>query len=153
MDRVTTVVPRSLVRSSAMTKDFFGEEVAERYDGGPMFSPDVLDPTVDFLAALAGNGAAVEFGIGTGRVALPLAQRGVPVQGIDLSEAMVAKLREKSGAEHVLTTIGDFATTRLDGSFSLVYLVFNTICNLTTQDDQVACFQNAANHLEPGGCS
>ena len=112
----------------------------------------MLGQTVDFLAALAGDGAALEFGIGTGRVALPLAQRGVRVCGIDLSEAMVAKLRAKPGAERVDTTIGDFATTRVDGTFSLVYLVFNTICNLTTQDDQVACFQNAADHLEPGGC-
>jgi SAM-dependent methyltransferase len=84
-------------------------------------------------------------------VALPLAQRGVRVHGIDLSEAMVAKLREKPGAERIGVTIGDFATTRVDGTFSLVYLVFNTICNLTTQDDQVACFRNAADHLEPGG--
>jgi len=133
-------------------KDYFGEEVAATYDGGPMFSPDVLGPTVEFLAALAGEGAALEFGIGTGRVALPLAQRGVRVHGIDLSPAMVAKLREKAGAEQVGATIGDFATTRVDGTFSLVYLVFNTIGNLTTQDDQVACFQNAAEHLEPGGC-
>ena len=117
-----------------------------------MFSPEVLGPTVDFLSALAGDGAALEFGIGTGRVALPLAQRGVRVHGIDLSEAMVAKLREKPGAEQIAATIGDFATTRVDGTFSLVYLVFNTIGNLTTQDDQVACFQNAAEHLEPGGC-
>jgi SAM-dependent methyltransferase len=140
------------VRSLAVKKDYFGEEVAERYDdGGPMFSPEVVGPTVDFLAALAGDGAAVEFGIGTGRVALPLAQRGVRVHGIDLSEAMVARLREKPGSEQIVATIGDFATVRVEGTFSLVYLVFNTICNLTTQDDQVACFQNAADHLEPGG--
>ena len=135
-----------------MRKDYFGEEVAARYDGGPMFSPEVLEPTVDFLATLAGDGAALEFGIGTGRVALPLAQRGVRVYGIDLSEAMVARLREKPGAEQIGTTIGDFATTRVDGTFSLVYLVFNTIGNLTTQKDQVACFENAADHLERGGC-
>lgn len=135
-----------------MKKNYFGEEVAARYDGGPMFSGEVLDPTVDFLAALAGEGAALEFGVGTGRVALPLAQRGVRVHGIDLSAAMIAKLREKSGAERVSTTIGDFATTRVEGTFSLVYLVFNTIGNLTTQDDQVACFKNAAEHLEAGGC-
>jgi SAM-dependent methyltransferase len=135
-----------------MKKDYFGEEVAESYDDdGLLFSPGVLGPTVDFLAALVGAGTAVEFGIGTGRVALPLAQRGVRVHGIDLSEAMVAKLRQKPGAEQVVATIGDFATTRVEGTFSLVYLVFNTICNLTTQDDQVACFQNAADHLAPGG--
>lgn len=136
-----------------MKKDYFGAEVAESYDDdGPMFAAETLEPTVDFLAALADNGAALEFGIGTGRVALPLADRGVHVSGIDLSESMVAKLRAKPGAEQVDATIGDFATTRVDGTFSLVYLVFNTICNLTTQDDQVACFQNAADHLEPGGC-
>jgi len=136
-----------------MREDYFGEEVAESYDDdGPMFSPEVLGPTVDFLAALAGDGAALEFGIGTGRVALRLAQRGVRVDGIDLSEAMVAKLRQKPNAQQVVATIGDFAAMRVDGTFSLVYLVFNTICNLTTQDDQVACFQNAADHLNPGGC-
>jgi SAM-dependent methyltransferase len=132
-------------------KDYFGEDVAATYDGGPMFSAEVLGPTVDFLAALAGERAALELGIGTGRVALPLAERGVRVHGIDLSEAMVAKLSEKPGAHRIAVTIGDFATTRVDGTFSLVYLVFNTIGNLTTQDDQVACFQNAAEHLEPGG--
>jgi SAM-dependent methyltransferase len=135
-----------------MKKDYFGEDAAARYDGGPMFGPEVIEPAVDVLADLAGDGAALEFGIGTGRVALPLAKRGVRVHGIDLSEAMVAKLREKPGSEDVPVTIGDFATTRVDGPFSLVYLVFNTIGNLTTQDDQVACFQNAAEHLEPGGC-
>jgi SAM-dependent methyltransferase len=132
--------------------DYFGAEVASRYDGGPMFSPEILGPTVDFLAELAGGGAALEFAVGTGRVALPLAQRGVRVHGIDLSEAMVAKLREKPGAHAVSVTVGDIATTRAQGTFSLVYLVFNTIGNLTTQDEQVACFQNAAEHLGPGGC-
>jgi SAM-dependent methyltransferase len=131
--------------------DYFGEAVAARYDGGPMFSPEVLDPAVDFLAKLAGEGPALEFGIGTGRVALPLAQRGIRVHGIDLSEAMVGKLRAKPGAELVGTTLGDFASTRVEGTYSLVYLVFNTIGNLTTQDDQVACFQNAADHLAPSG--
>jgi SAM-dependent methyltransferase len=130
-----------------MKEDYFGPEVAESYDDdGPMFAAEVLGPTVDFLAALAGNGAALEFGIGTGRVALPLAERGVRVSGIDLSEAMVARFRAKLGAEQIAATIGDFASTHIDGEF------FNTICNLTTQDDQVACFQNAADHLEPGGC-
>jgi SAM-dependent methyltransferase len=133
-------------------KDYFGAEVAGRYDGGPMFSREVLDPTVDFLAALTGDGAALEFAVGTGRVALPLSERGVRVQGIDLSEAMVERLREKPGSERIGTTIGDIATTRVEGAFTLVYLVFNTIGNLTTQDDQVACFQNAAAHLVPGGC-
>jgi SAM-dependent methyltransferase len=117
-----------------------------------MFEPTALDPVVDYLAELAGDGDALELGIGTGRVALPLARRGVRVRGIDLSEAMVARLRAKPGAEEIDVAIGDFATTRVEGTFSLAYLVFNTINNLTTQDEQVACFQNVAAHLEPGGC-
>jgi SAM-dependent methyltransferase len=136
-----------------MPEDYFGEAVAARYDDDArMFDPAVVDPTVDVLAELAGDGAALEFAIGTGRIALPLAQRGVPVHGIDLSEAMVARLLAKPGAEEIRVTIGDFATTRVEGAFSLVYLVFNTIGNLTTQDAQVACFENAAAHLVPGGC-
>ena len=137
-----------------MPEDHFGEGVAERYDesSADMFDPAVIDPVVDFLAELAGEGAALELGIGTGRIALPLSQRGVRVQGIDLSEAMVAKLREKPGGEEIDVAIGDFATTRVDGTFSLAYLVFNTINNLTSQDEQVACFRNVAAHLEPGGC-
>jgi SAM-dependent methyltransferase len=135
-------------------EDHFGERVAEGYDEGSadMFEPAVVDPAVDFLADLAGGGAALELGIGTGRIALPLAQRGVSVHGIDLSEAMVAKLRAKPGADDIGVTIGDFATTTVERRFSLAYLVFNTIGNLTTQDEQVACFQNVAAHLEPGGC-
>jgi SAM-dependent methyltransferase len=135
-------------------EDHFGEAVAERYDesAADMFDPSVLDPVVDFLAELAGSGAALELGIGTGRIALPLAKRGVPVHGIDLSEAMVAKLRGKPGADAIGVTVGDFATTRVEGAFSLSYLVFNTINNLTTQDAQVACFESVAAHLEPGGC-
>lgn len=134
--------------------DHFGEDVAARYDEsvGPMFTPEVLDPTVDLLAELAGDGAALELAVGTGRVALPLAARGVPVSGIELSAAMAARLRAKDDARRVTVTVGDMATTRVDGSFRLVYLVFNTIGNLTTQDQQVACFANAAAHLEPGGC-
>jgi SAM-dependent methyltransferase len=137
-----------------MPEDYFGEGVAERYDesSADMFDPEVVAPVVDFLVELAGDGAALELGIGTGRIAVPLAERGVPVHGIDLSEAMVAKLREKPGAEGIEVAIGDFATTRVSGAFSLAYLVFNTINNLTTQDAQVACFRNAAAHLEPGGC-
>jgi SAM-dependent methyltransferase len=136
-----------------MPEDYFGERVAERYDesSADMFDPAVVDPAVDFLADLAGSGGALELGIGTGRVALPLAQRGIRVHGIDLSEAMVARLRAKPGAEDIGVRIGDFATTTVDGMFSLAYLVFNTINNLTTQDEQVACFQNVAAHLEPGG--
>jgi SAM-dependent methyltransferase len=137
-----------------MPEDHFGEHIAARYDesSADMFGPAVLDPTVEFLAELAGDGRALELGIGTGRVALPLAQRGVRVHGIDLSEAMVARLRAKPGAEQIGVTRGDFATTTVEGTFSLAYLVFNTIMNLTTQDEQVACFQNVAAHLEPGGC-
>jgi SAM-dependent methyltransferase len=136
-----------------MPEDHFGEDVAARYDQGLGHWGDVeVVATVDFLAELAADGAALELGIGTGRIALPLAQRGVRVHGIDLSEAMVARLRAKPGAEEIRVTIGDFATTRVEGTFSLAYLVFNTIMNLTTQDEQVACFQNAAAHLEPGGC-
>jgi SAM-dependent methyltransferase len=137
-----------------MRENYFGERVAERYDRSTadMFDPADVDPVVDLLAELAGDGAALELGIGTGRIALPLAQRGVPVHGIDLSEAMVAKLREKPGGDQIGVTIGDFATTTVDRRFSVAYLVFNTIMNLTSQDAQVACFENVAAHLEPGGC-
>jgi SAM-dependent methyltransferase len=135
-------------------EDHFGEEVAARYDefSADMFDPAVVEPAVDFLAPLAGGSAALELGIGTGRIALPLSERGVDVYGIDLSEAMVARLRAKPGAERISVKIGDFATTRAEGEFSLVYLVFNTINNLTTQDEQVACFENVAAQLRPGGC-
>jgi hypothetical protein len=137
-----------------MPEDYFGEAVAARYDGAPDTSAAAteVEATVAFLAELAGDGAALELGIGTGRIGLPLAARGVPVHGIDLSEAMVARLRAKPGGTDMPVTIGDFATTRVEGSFRLVFLVFNTIMNLTSQDEQVACFQNAAAHLEPGGC-
>jgi SAM-dependent methyltransferase len=137
-----------------MPENYFGERHAERYDEryDDMFDPAVVDPVVDFLAALAREGAALELGIGTGRIALPLAQRGIRVHGIDLSEAMVARLGAKPGAEEIGVTIGDFATTTVEGTFSVAYLVANTIMNLTTQDEQVTCFQNVAAHLEPGGC-
>jgi SAM-dependent methyltransferase len=137
-----------------MPEDFFGEQVAERFDEryAHKAEPAVVDPIVAFLADLAGGGAALELGIGTGRIALPLARRGVRVHGIDLSEAMVARLRAKLGAEQVGVTVGDFASTAVEGRFSVAYLVANTIMNLTTQDEQVACFQNAAAHLEPDGC-
>jgi SAM-dependent methyltransferase len=132
---------------------YFDEPVAARYDEseGEMFDPAVVDSVVDFLVELAGNGRALELGIGTGRIALPLAQRGVPVHGIELSKAMVARLRAKPGGEDIGVTIGDFATTTVDGPFAVAYLVFNTISNLTTQAAQVACFRNVAAHLEPGG--
>jgi SAM-dependent methyltransferase len=133
---------------------YFDERVAARYDDseGEMFDAAVVEQTVDVLAELAGGGRALEFGIGTGRIALPLAQRGVPVHGIDMSKAMVARLRAKPGGDGIGVTIGDFATTTVEGSFSLAYLAFNTISNLTTQEAQVACFRNAAAHLQPGGC-
>jgi len=132
----------------------FGERVAARYDesSAEMFEPGVVDTVADFLAGLAGGGQALELGIGTGRIALPLARRGVGVHGIDMSRAMVARLRAKRGGEAIGVTIGDFATTMVDGTFSVAYLVFNTIMNLTTQAAQVACFGNVAAHLEPGGC-
>ena len=137
-----------------MPTDYFGERVAERYDesSADMFDAVKVDPVVDFLVELATDGSALELGIGTGRIALPLAQRGIRVHGIDLSEAMVAKLRAKPGASDIGVTVGDFATTTVEKRFSVAYLVFNTIMNLTTQDEQVACFQNVAAHLQPGGC-
>jgi SAM-dependent methyltransferase len=133
---------------------YFPERVAATYDDSSegMFDPALVDTVADVLAGLAGGGRALELGIGTGRIALPLADRGVPVHGIDLSRAMVARLRAKPGGDAIGVTIGDFATTRVDGAFSLAYLVFNTINNLTTQEAQVACFRNVAAHLEPGGC-
>lgn len=137
-----------------MPEDYFDEPVAARYDDAvaDMFAPGVVAATVEFLAALAGDGAALELGIGTGRIALPLAARGVRVHGIDLSTAMVERLRAKPGGDAIDVTMGDFATATVDGTFRLAYLVFNTVMNLTTQDAQVACFANVARHLEPGGC-
>ena len=137
-----------------MAEDRFGEHVAAHYDesSADMFRPEILGPAVALLADLAGDGPVLEFGVGTGRVALPLRERGLDVHGIDLSEAMLDELRRKPGADSIGVTQGDFAATRVDGSFRLVYLVFNTITNLTTQDEQVACFENASRHLAPGGC-
>lgn len=138
---------------SMTSSDLWDEETAERYDESSpeMFAPDVLDPAVDFLARLAGDGPALELAIGTGRVAVPLLALGVPVSGIELSEPMVAKLREKVGADTLPVVVGDMATARVSGEFALVYLVFNTIGNLRTQEEQVACFRNAARHLRSGG--
>jgi SAM-dependent methyltransferase len=134
-------------------KDWFSGDVAARYDKhlGSYGEPETIAATVDFLEPLAGGGA-LELAIGTGRIALPLAARGVRVQGIDLSPDMVAQLRAKPGGAELPVALGDFSTTRVEGTFSLVYLVFNTISNLTDQEAQVACFANAAAHLEPGGC-
>lgn len=133
------------------SSEVWDEESARTYDDdcAGMFAPEVLGPTVDLLAELAGGGRALELAPGTGRVAVPLSERGVPLSGIELSEPMAARLRAKTDAVPVV--IGDMATTRVPGTFALVYLVFNTISNLRTQDEQVACFENAAAHLEPGG--
>ncbi|MFM9590206.1 class I SAM-dependent DNA methyltransferase [Streptomyces scabiei] len=137
---------------------YFGEAVAAHYDdpSSPRFGAEAVDPAVELIAGLAGgpggDARALEFGIGTGRIALPLARRGVPVHGIDLSRAMVQRMRAKPGGADIGVTLGDFATTRVDGpGFTVAYLVFNTINNLTTQDTQVDCFRNAAAHLLPGG--
>ena len=134
---------------------YFPERVAATYDDSSdgMFDPAFADTVAEVLAALAGGGRALELGIGTGRIALPLARRGVQVHGIDLSRAMVARLRAKPGGDAIGVTIGDFATTTVDGTFSLAYLVFNTINNLTTQDAQVACFRNAAATWNPAAAS
>jgi SAM-dependent methyltransferase len=133
---------------------YFDESVAERFDEryANLADPSIVDPIVAFLVDRARGGRALELGIGTGRVALPLADRGVSVHGIELSTAMVARLRAKPGGDGIDVTIGDFATTTVDGSFSLAYLAANTIGNLTTQEEQVACFRNVAKHLDPGGC-
>jgi SAM-dependent methyltransferase len=132
----------------------FDDRIAARYEAfwPDLFDSDAVDPAVSFLAERAGTGAVLELGIGTGRIALPLSERGVPVHGIELSPAMVAQLQAKPGAESIGVTIGDFAATTAPGTFTLAYLVRNTIMNLTTQEEQVACFRNVAAHLEPGGC-
>ena len=134
-------------------EDIWDVEAARRYDtpGTGMFASEVLDPTVERLVQLTGDGRALEFAIGTGRVAIPLAQRGVPVVGIELSEPMIDQLRTKVDDTTIPVVRGDMATAQAPGRFALVYLVFNTISNLQTQAEQVACFRNAARHLEPGG--
>ncbi|MEV5440649.1 class I SAM-dependent methyltransferase [Streptomyces sp. NPDC052682] len=134
-------------------EDIWNAETAREYDtpGAGMFAPEVVGPTVERLAELADGGAALEFAIGTGRIAVPLAERGVPVTGIELSRPMVERLRAKADEATIPVIIGDMATTVAPGTYSLVYLVFNTISNLLTQDEQVACFRNAARHLAPGG--
>lgn len=133
--------------------EIWDDAAAQRYDtpGEGMFAPDVLGPTVDRLAELAGNGQVLEFAVGTGRVAVPLADRGVKVSGIELSVPMIGQLRIKATEEQIPVLVGDMATATMPGKFALVYLVFNTISNLLTQAEQVECFRNAARHLEPGG--
>ncbi len=132
---------------------WFPESVAARYDSSTdrEFDPAVVERTVGVLAELAGDGDALELAVGTGRVAAPLARRGVPVHGIELSRAMAARVADKPGGDQVEVTIGDMTSTRVPGAFSLAYLVFNTIGNVTTQDGQVDCFRTAAAHLRPGG--
>lgn len=133
--------------------DHFDEPVAATYDEDleDMFTEAEVAPVVNVLASLCGERGALEFGIGTGRIAIPLAERGVQVTGIDLSAAMLKRAAGKSGANNIPLVQGDFATTQIDGEFDLVYLIFNTIMNLTTQEAQLACFENAARHLKPGG--
>jgi SAM-dependent methyltransferase len=128
-------------------------DLAQHYDtpGTGMFAPDVLGPTVDRLAELAGDGRALEFAIGTGRVAVPLSQQGVPVTGIELSRPMIDQLRTKADEATIPVIVGDMATAVAPGEYTLVYLVYNTIANLQTQAEQVECFRNAARHLIPGG--
>ncbi|MBY4611549.1 class I SAM-dependent methyltransferase [Rhizobium sp. 9T] len=131
---------------------FFDDEVAASYDDADGISaPEVVDPAVSLLAEFAVGGRVLEFAIGTGRLALPLARKGIEVEGIELSRAMVSRLRAKEGGAEIPVAIGDIATTRVDRRFPLVYLAFNTINNLTSQEAQVACFLNAAAHLETGG--
>jgi SAM-dependent methyltransferase len=138
----------------AMAQTYFDERVAARYERywPGLFEPAAIDPVVSFLAGLAGDGGALELGVGTGRLALPLSRRGVRVHGIELSPAMVARLRAQPGADAVGVTIGDFATTAVGGTFRVAYLVRNTITNLTSQDEQAECFRTVAAQLEPGGC-
>ncbi|HEX3647579.1 MAG TPA: class I SAM-dependent methyltransferase [Pseudonocardiaceae bacterium] len=133
--------------------EIWDAEAARRYDtpGTGRFAPEVLGPTVDRLAELAAGGRALEFAVGTGRVAIPLAERGVDVTGIELSEAMLARLREKADEQRLPAIQGDMTTTTAPGRYTLVYLVFNTISNVLTQAEQVECFRNAARHLDPGG--
>jgi SAM-dependent methyltransferase len=134
-------------------EDIWDAEAAQSYDtpGAGRFAPEVLGPAVERLAELAGAGRVLEFAIGTGRVAIPLARRGVPVTGIELSQPMIEQLRTTAGGEAIQVIAGDMASARAPGQYALVYLVYNTIGNLLTQGEQVACFRNAARHLAPGG--
>jgi SAM-dependent methyltransferase len=133
--------------------EIWDTEAAQSYDtpGSGMFAPEVLGPAIDRLAELAGDGRALEFAIGTGRVAIPLVERGVSVTGVELSLPMIDRLREKVDEAAIPVVVGDMATATAPGPFQLVYLVFNTISNLLTQAEQVECFRNAARHLAPGG--
>lgn len=140
------------VRHDDAADGWFGESVARDYDAaGGANAFEVVQPAVDVLTELADGGPVLEFALGTGRIAVPLAARGVTVTGIELSQAMAARVADKPGGENIAVTIGDMSTTRVPGEFSLVYLVFNTISNVTTQDGQVDVFRNAAAHLRRGG--
>jgi SAM-dependent methyltransferase len=136
-----------------VSSDVWDEEAAAVYDedAAEMFAPEVVGPAVDFLARLAGSGRALGFAIGTGRIGVPLVRRGVPVTGIELSAPMAARLRAKVGEADLPVVVGDMASTKVPGEFSLVFLVWNSISNLRTQREQVECFGNAARHLAPGG--
>jgi SAM-dependent methyltransferase len=138
---------------SVRQDEIWDDDAAGRYDtpGVGMFAPDVLGPAVNRLAELAGVGRALEFAIGTGRVAIPLAERGVSVTGIELSQPMVDRLRTKVSETTIPVVLGNMATARVEGDYTLVYLVYNTISNLLTQQEQVACFRNAARHLTRDG--
>jgi SAM-dependent methyltransferase len=142
------------VHEDDVLENYFDERIAKSYEQKwpELFEKEAIEPVIGFLADLAGSGSALELGIGTGRIALPLSERGVRVHGIELSPAMVEELRARRHSDQIGVTIGDFATTTVGETFSLVYLILNTITNLTTQEKQVACFLNAAAHLEPGGC-
>lgn len=145
--------PSDSCERPGVLEDHFAGDVAARYDQtlGPKGAAEELDRTVELLRELAGDGAALELAIGTGRVALPLAARGVPVSGIDLSPSMIEQMRGKPGGDAIDVTIGDMTSTEVEGAFRLVYLVYSTIGNVETQERQIACFANAAAHLEPGG--
>lgn len=154
-ENASTVVHAPGIVGGMRQDEIWDADAAQSYDtpGSGMFAPEILDATVDRLAELAGGGRALEFAIGTGRVAVPLAQRGVPVAGIELSQPMVDQLRTKVDEATIPVIVGDMATSTApgQGTFQLVYLVFNTISNLLTQEEQVSCFRNAARHLAPGG--
>ncbi|HET8617102.1 MAG TPA: class I SAM-dependent methyltransferase, partial [Actinomycetales bacterium] len=135
------------------SSEVWDAETAERYeqDSAEMFAAQVVAPAVELLAGLAGSGAALELAIGTGRIGVPLLERGVPVSGIELSAPMVQQLRGRVDEASLPVVLGDMATTRVPGAFSLVYVVWNSLMNVRTQDEQVQCFVNAARHLSVGG--
>ncbi len=147
-------VDELLARFGHMPETHFDDWIAPRYATlwPELFDPAVVELTVDFLAGLAAGGAALELGIGTGRIGIPLSRRGVVVNGIELSPAMIAQLRAQEGGDEISVVEGDYATTTIDRSFGLVYLLRNTITNLVTQDEQIQAFRNAAAHLRSGGC-